>query len=99
MVYHVRTVAAVTDAGLEALRKALKYYRERYPKVHLVWLTSMSGELGTHVFVDDYPTLAAWEEHDAKVNADPGWTEIWKEAGPGPFWSSIRDEFYNVVKE
>ena len=99
MIYHVRTVAGVTDAGLETIRKAVKFFRDRYPKVHHVWLTSMSGELGTHVFIDDYPTIAAWEEGDAKVNADPGWQKILKEAGPGPLWSSVRDEFYNVVKE
>jgi hypothetical protein len=99
MTYRIRTAVAVTDAGAELIRKAMKFLRDHYPKYALVWLTSVSGELGTHVWVSDYPSMAAMEEYDAKLNADPGWIKLMKEAGPGPFWSSIRDDIYNKVRE
>jgi hypothetical protein len=97
MVCRIRTATGVTEVGMNVLRTTTKFYRDHFPNVHAVWLTSFSGELGTHVLVVDFPSMAAIEELEARLAVDAGWAKIWKEAGPGPFWSSWRDEYYNTV--
>ena len=96
MILQVSTCENVSEAGAKLFRVCYEFLRKNYPDVPAEWLTPISGKLGAHVAVWRFPSLAAKEAYDAKLAADSRWQKLFKEAGPGPFWTSQRDDFYKV---
>jgi len=97
MIVVVATLENVTEAGAKVLRAGHDFLRRNYSETRVEWLTTLSGKLGTHFGVWWHASLAAKEAYDAKLNADPRWQKIFKDAGPGPLWTQ-RDDYYNVVE-
>ena len=97
MIVVVATCENVTEAGAKLLRTGYDFLKKNYPDTRLEWLTTMSGKQGSHLAVWWHASLAAKEAYDAKLNADPRWLKMFKDTGPGPFWTQ-RDDYFNVVE-
>jgi hypothetical protein len=96
MIVVVATAEDVTEAGMKTIRAVHDFLKKNYPETRVEWLTPISGKLGTHLGVWWHASLAAKEAYDAKLNADPRWQKIFKDAGPGPLWTQ-RDDYFKVV--
>jgi hypothetical protein len=97
MIVVVATIEDVTDAGAKLLDACYDFLKKNYPGTRLERLTSMSGRQGIRFAVWWHASLGAKEAYDAKLNADPGWLKLLKDAGPGTLWTQ-RDDYYNVVE-
>ena len=96
MIYRVPSAVSMTSAGVELVRKTTKYVHDHYPKVSLDWLVNMTGKLNMQHWVMRFPSLAAFEKFNEDLDADAGWKQILEKSGPGPFWTSMEDNFYKV---
>ena len=98
MIALVSTFEGVTEAGSKLFHTGGEFIRKNYPEVRAQWWRPMSGKFGPSFIIWWHASLAAKEAFDAKFFADPRWQKIFKDAGPGPLWTSQRDDYYNVVE-
>jgi hypothetical protein len=96
MIVVVSTFEGVTEAGAKVGKSVQELVGKNYPEVRLEHWTPLTGKLGANIMLWWHKSLAAKEAFDAKLFADPRWEKIWKDAGSGPFWTSQRDDYYNV---
>jgi len=88
----------VTPAGWELVRNINKWSAKQNPDFRYDTLTNLSGKTNSVLWVFRHKSLAAYEEQTSKREADPSWTKLLKDAGPGPFWSNFEVLFYRDVE-
>ena len=79
MIYNVRSGEILDGkmaAAMEFAVKVASYVNANYPGLNVQVLRNVSGLVNQVHWVASYESLAALEEANAEINADPGYQEI-----------------------
>ncbi len=96
MVTVISTLEGVTEAGNKVMREGKEVLRKVFPDQRFEYWWTMSGTVGNIRVVWWHASLAAKEAFDAKFQASSAIQKVFTDAGPGPYWASLRDDYFSV---
>ena len=66
--------------AVQHAKNVVDYINRTFPAMHLEVYAAESGQHGTIYWLGESESLAALEQEDAAIAADPGWAALWQGA-------------------